>query len=539
MPKRHGPIAYSTFADMMPANAEYRGKPNLAKIRHGLRTPINHIIGYAEILREEAADTLPASFVTDLEKIHSSGYILLALINRHLGDDCTPNAEPDLHTLCHELRTPVNHIIGYGEMLAEQCDELGQAELKPDLAKIITAAHTWLGLMEEHFGNPSNFLPGKPSAELDSGEIAPDLREHRVVIPSSDEAITPPCRGSLLLADDDEANRDLLRRRLEKLGYRITTCGDGQEALELARETTPDLVLLDMLMPGLDGNEVLVRMKSDEALRHIPVIMISALDEVERIAQCIELGAEDYLAKPFNPIVLRARIGAVLEKKRLRDVEQIYLRQIEGERARSDQLLLNILPQPIADRLKSGESRIVNIFDEATVMFADLVGFTALSTVLPPTQLVRLLDRIFSAFDELADRHGLEKIKTIGDAYMAVAGLPFPQQDHAAAAGRMALDMHRTIEDISGQSPGGLTMRIGLCTGPVIAGIIGQKKFIYDLWGDTVNTASRMESHGLPGRTQVAATTYALLRDRFQFEARGTIDVRGKGPMKAYLLCPA
>jgi class 3 adenylate cyclase len=272
-------------------------------------------------------------------------------------------------------------------------------------------------------------------------------------------------------------------------------------------------------------------------LRHLPVIVISGLDQMEGIARCIELGAEDYLTKPFNPVVLRARISATLEKKRLRDVEQIYLRQIEEERARSDSLLLNILPKPIADRLRNGETHIVNSFDEVTVMFADLVGFTALSTQIEPTKLVFFLGQIFSAFDELADRHGIEKIKTIGDSYMAVAGLPLPHHDHASAVARMALDMHEVIEKFSRQSEGILKVRIGICTGPVIAGIIGQNKFIYDLWGDTVNTASRMESHGVPGRTQAAATTYEVLRDRFQFEERGVIEVKGKGSMNTYFLC--
>lgn len=513
---------------------------SLAKIRHGLRTPINHIIGYAEILREEAADKLPATFVADLEKIHSSGYILMALINRHLGEDCLNASGIDLHAVCHELRTPVNHIIGYGEMLAEQCDELAQSELKPDLDKIVSAAHTWLELMEKHLGTPANFLI-ENQATQSGAQSSPDGREARGGSRTSPEYVSSPGRGHLLLVDDDEANRDLLLRRLERLGYRITACGDGEEALNLARTVRPDLMLLDMIMPGLDGQEVLVHIKSDEALRHMPVIMISALDEVENIARCIELGAEDYLAKPFNPILLRSRIGAALEKKRLRDFEQIYLRQLEEERTRSERLLLNVLPQPIAERLKNGESSVVNSFDEITVMFADLVGFTSLSTRIPPTRLVHLLDRIFSAFDELANHHGLEKIKTIGDAYMAAAGVPFPHSDHASAAARMALDMHKTIEKFNdlGHGQGTLKMRIGICSGPVIAGIIGQNKFIYDLWGDTVNTASRMESHGLPGRTQVAATTFALLRDRFLFEERGTIDIKGKGPMKTYFLRPS
>lgn len=206
------------------------------------------------------------------------------------------------------------------------------------------------------------------------------------------------------------------------------------------------------------------------------------------------------------------------------------------EHRKSEALLRNILPEPIVGRLKDGPQVLADGYESATILFADIVGFTTLSARIPPQRLTALLDSVFSVFDDLVDQRGLEKIKTIGDAYMAAAGLPFPHQDHAAAAARMAQDMHRTIDRIGAQCATGLKMRIGICTGPVIAGTIGQKKFIYDLWGDTVNTASRMESHGLPGRTQVAASTYGLLRGRFEFEERGTIDIRGKGPMKAYLL---
>ena len=166
------------------------------------------------------------------------------------------------------------------------------------------------------------------------------------------------------------------------------------------------------------------------------------------------------------------------------------------------------------------------------------MGFTILATKIPPTALIHLLDQIFSAFDELAGKYGMEKIKTIGDAYMAAAGLPFPHHDHASAAARMALDMHVVLEKFNRHSPSFLEMRIGIATGPVIAGVVGQKKFIYDLWGDTVNMASRMESHGVPGKTQVTALTYELLRERFHFERRGFIEIKGKGKMETYFLCP-
>jgi CheY-like chemotaxis protein len=289
--------------------------------------------------------------------------MLLAQINQHFSEDRFGAAAPDLHALCHELRTPVNYIIGYGEMLAEQCDEAGQPEFKSDLAKIVSAAQAWLALIEEHFGDPAGFLSAQPITNPYSSEAPSSLQQYRAGVLLDNERSQISCHGHVLLADDDESTRDLLRRRLEKLGYRVTACGDGREALRLACEAAPDLVLLDMLMPVLGGDEVLARIKSDAMLRHLPVIMISGLDQMEGIARCIELGAEDYLTKPFNPVVLRARISAALEKKRLRDVEQIYLRQIEEERARSDSLLLNILPKPIADRLRSGESHIVNSFD--------------------------------------------------------------------------------------------------------------------------------------------------------------------------------
>jgi adenylate cyclase len=227
-------------------------------------------------------------------------------------------------------------------------------------------------MAEAYLGEQRTLFPGTPITSQSSRETSSTLRQYWSSLLFEDERSGLSGYEHLLVADDDEANRDLLRRRLEKLGYRITECADGREALRLAREAAPDLVLLDVLMPFLDGHEVLARIKSDEALRHLPVIMISALDQMEPAANCIELGAEDYLAKPFNSILLQARVGAALEKKRLRDTEQIYRRRIDEERVRSDRLLLNILPQPIADRLKSGETRIVNSFNDVTVLRTSL-----------------------------------------------------------------------------------------------------------------------------------------------------------------------
>ncbi len=216
--------------------------------------------------------------------------------------------------------------------------------------------------------------------------------------------------------------------------------------------------------------------------------------------------------------------------------EFIAMRALAVERERSERLLLNILPASIAARLKTSDGAIADHSDDVTVLFADIVGFTPLSTRMTPHALVQLLDRIFTEFDALAETHGLEKIKTIGDAYMAAAGLPERRDDHAQAAARMAHGMLEIMARIAAETGESLSLRIGLHSGPVVAGVIGRKKFIYDLWGDTVNTASRLESHGVPGAVHCSAETAALLQANFRLDARGVIDVKGKGPMHTFLI---
>jgi class 3 adenylate cyclase len=215
---------------------------------------------------------------------------------------------------------------------------------------------------------------------------------------------------------------------------------------------------------------------------------------------------------------------------------QYSVRARDAALASSERLLLNVLPASIAVRLKRHEGRIAEAHADVTVLFADVVDFTPLAERLPPERVVGVLDEVFSVFDELAQRHGLEKIKTIGDAYMVVAGLPQPRADHTEAMAEMALDMQEAIARLRVSLGLELAIRVGMASGPVIAGVIGRHKFIYDLWGDTVNTASRMETHSLAGRIQVTAATYERLRDRYRFEERGEIEVKGKGRLPAYLL---
>jgi guanylate cyclase len=212
------------------------------------------------------------------------------------------------------------------------------------------------------------------------------------------------------------------------------------------------------------------------------------------------------------------------------------LAALRDEQARAESLLLNILPRSIADRLKAETRTIADQFGSASILFADVVDFTPLAGRLPPAQVVGLLDHLFSHFDVLADRYGLEKIKTIGDCYMVAAGVPSPRSDHARALALMALDMQAAMHSVDEVGHLGLELRVGINSGPVVAGVIGRKRFLYDLWGDAVNTASRMESHGTSGRIQITRATKELLGDEFVYEPRGTIPVKGKGEIEAWYL---
>jgi adenylate cyclase len=275
-------------------------------------------------------------------------------------------------------------------------------------------------------------------------------------------------------------------------------------------------------MEGMDGYEVCRRLKADPQTRGIPVVFLTSKSEVEDEQKGFDAGAVDYITKPVSPPIVLARVNTHLSLK--------------AEHARAEALLLNVLPAPIAERLKRNAATIADDVDEVSVVFADLVGFTPLAAANPASEVVRLLDDIFRAFDACAAVAGVEKIKTVGDAYLAVAGLPVARPDHAAAAARFALDLRATLANYNASEGTTLQLRIGIESGPVVAGVIGKHKFSYDLWGNTVNAAARMESHGEPGRIQVGEGTARLLEGGFELEARGEIDVKGRGLMRTWWL---
>jgi adenylate cyclase len=517
-------------------------------VRQELSAPAIAIMGYAEMLMDDAVQASRDQVTGDLQRILDASRNLHRFI-LNLVDPATVHltvGSPDLtefrRTLRHELRTPINAIKGYGEMLREDAADEGPNSWVVDLDRLLGEAALLLeridGLVTFSGGDalPSNGTGQAATETSASAEMVESM--FRAVRPiaerEADRAAIQPSR--ILVVDDNASNRDLLSRRLQRQGHDVLQADDGAAALALVEREALDLILLDLMMPGISGYDVLTRLKSDPRFREIPVIMISALNELDSIVRCIEAGADDYLAKPFEPILLRARVGSSLDKKHLRDRERQMIEALRIEKERSERLLLNILPREIVARLNGGETVIADQLSNVTILFSDLVGFTKLSSQLSAGDLVRLMNRLFSEFDRLALGLGIEKIKTIGDAYMLVGGLPEPRADHAHAVADMALAMIEVVEHMNGELTTPLQMRIGIHSGDVVAGVIGMHKFAYDIWGDAVNIASRMESHSLPNRIQVSAATYRHLCGRFQLEPHGSVDVKGKGQMETYFL---
>ena len=308
----------------------------LTDLRHELRTPLNAVIGYSEMLLEDAEDKGPADLSPDLQKIHAAGNQLLALVNDILDPAKIQAGKLDFDpetigaNLRHELLAPLNAVIGYTEMLLEDAKDQGQADFIPDLQKIHAAAKRFLAVINDVV-NFSKIKAGEMDADLKTAATSSMIRD---VVPTirplvEDDADSVSAdRGYLLVVDDNEMNRDVLSRHLKRQGHTVAVAENGRQALEMIQRDRFDLVLLDVMMPEMNGYQVLQRLKSDEAWRDIPVIMISALDEIDSVVRCIEMGAEDYLPKPFDPVLLKARISASLEKKRLRDQEVEYLRNV-------------------------------------------------------------------------------------------------------------------------------------------------------------------------------------------------------------------
>ncbi len=495
----------------------------LASRKGELLAPAAALLDLCEMVLKDARELEHPAFLADQEQALASAQRLVALAEAGL-DPASPGATaPDFaRRLRHDLRSPLAHILGLCEFwLEEDAEELVAERFRDDLARMHALGGQMLAGLEAlvEFRKTTSDPDIGPGGAGPPPEIRGVVRELRP--PAQGE---PAARGEVLVVDDNEVNRDLLRRRLRRDGHAVTMAADGGEALAAVASRPFDLILLDIIMPGLNGLEVLLRLKADERWRNIPVIMISALGDIDSVVRCIELGAEDYLPRPFKATLLRARIGACLEKKRLRD-------QLEQERRRADELLHVILPAPVVAELKETDTVVPRRHEDVAVLFADIVGFTSFCDRNPPEQVVPHLQQLVEQWEWSAVRHGVEKIKTIGDAFMAAAGLLQPVADPVAACVRCGLEMIAACRAL----PVGWDVRVGVHVGPVVAGKIGARQYLYDLWGDTVNLAARMESNGEPGAVTLSAAAWRRIAGRARGQPRGPVPVKGyREPVPVY-----
>jgi class 3 adenylate cyclase len=486
----------------------------LAHLRQELLTPVEAVLDLSATLLVDVRDRGPDELATDLERIHAAGTSLANMVRElvSLGIDGSAFASK----VRHDLRTPLNAVIGYCELWLEDDSSQLPFSFHRDLKALRDLGRKLLLRMDDLGRAAAADNPNRDPAAMPAmiHDVVCDLTA-RHAAPAAE-------KGTFLVVDDNEINRDLLCRWLRRAGHTAVVAADGYQALGMLAEQSVDVILLDIIMPGLNGFQVLERLRADNDLRQVPVIMISALSELDSVAHCIEAGAEDYLIKPFNSVLLQARIGACLEKKRLRD-------RIQAEQRRSEALLHVILPSMVVRELKQANAVQPRRYEAVAVMFCDIVGFTPFCDGHDPEFVVQHLQGLIEEWEEIAVRHGVQKIKTIGDAFMAAAGLLEPTVDHPLLHGiRCGLEMIEATR----RSTVGWDLRVGIHFGPVVAGVIGKRQYLFDIWGDTVNTAARMESHGIAGAVVVSGPAWMEIAHRCRGESRGLCPVKGKGSLE-------
>jgi adenylate cyclase len=497
-------------------------------LRHELRTPLNAIIGYSEMLLEDADDAGLADFTSDIQQVLSAGRQLLAIIkdlldaNQLAYDDVAFNLESLITNLDYQARTPLNGVIGYSEILLENAAEQGKEEVSADLQKIHSAGKLFLARLNSII-DYSRTDAGIKTATEDSDRsslidsVMTSLRE----LAQERAAATAGETGTILVVDDNEINRDLLYRYLGRLGHTVQAAADGLQALKMIDTGAFDLVLLDIMMPELNGYQVLEHLKDSANWRDLPVIMISALDEMDSVVRCIELGATDYLSKPFNPVLLRARVGACLEKKRLQDLEKAQRRQLQElnlalevrnrfiretfGRYLSDDIVETILEQPGGLKI-GGEKR------QATILMSDLRGFTAISERLPAEDVVAMVNIYLETMTEIIMKYQGTIDEFIGDSILVIFGAPLQRPDDARRAVACAVDMQLAMAAVNKRNRRAgypeVALGIGVNTGNMVVGNIGsQKRTKYGVVGRHVNLTARIESYTLGGQILISEDT--------------------------------
>jgi len=349
-------------------------------------------------------------------------------------------------------------------------------------------------------------------------------------------------KAKVLIVDDLPANILLLERMLAGAGYvSVRSTLDPHAVHALHEKNCYDLIVLDLQMPGMDGFQVMEGLKDLEQDGYLPVLVITA--QPDHKLRALRAGAKDFISKPFDVAEVLTRVHNMLEvrllhveiRRKNEELKKLF-DQVVAERKVSERLALHVPPDSIAARLQARPDVTADSFTDVTVLIADVVGFADMTPAVSSERLALLLDEIFAVFDGLAKQRGLKKIKTLGNSYMAAAGVPVPSRDHAVRAANLALDMVDAVDRFNERGSHSLQVRIGMATGAVVAGVIGRRLYLYDVWGDAVNTASRMESHGVAGRVQVAESTRRLLGDAFLLEERGALEVLGKGEIKTWFV---
>jgi adenylate cyclase len=363
-------------------------------------------------------------------------------------------------------------------------------------------------------------------------------------------------KAKVLIVDDQEANVLLLERTLGGAGYvSLASTRDPRAVCDLHRENRYDLILLDLQMPVMDGFEVMEGLKQIEGDGYLPVLVVTA--QPDHKLRALRAGAKDFVSKPFDLAEVLTRVRNMLEvrlyakalERTVQDLEasretirakndelKKLFDQVVAERKRAEGLAVGVPPSSIARRLQARPDVTAESFADVTVLIADVVGFTALTPALAPDRLAPILEEIFALFDGLAIERGVKKIKTLGNSYMAASGVPVPSGDHGPRAAHLALDMIELLDRFNERTASTFQVRIGIHTGKAVAGVIGRRLFLYDLWGEAVNAASRMESHGVAGRVQVSESTQRLLREPFLLEERGTLQLQDSGELKTWFL---
>ncbi len=511
-------------------------RATLSHLRHELHTPLNHIIGYSEMLLESAAEGGIVALEPGLRELHENARQLMLLVDEMLGRTRREN-EIDLRRLSTQASGPIGSIISAADSLKQQAQQLGAPEVTQDLERIVSAAQTLRGMIADGV----NVLPYVPIADSQTVPMA--------IIPAR-AAET----GNILVVDDNAANREMLSRRLAREGHRVQVVASGPEALAVLRQQPIDLVLLDVLMPEMSGYEVLQRLTAEEALREIPVVMMSALDELDSVVRCIELGAQDYLPKPFDPVLLRARIGACLEKKRLRDREALHLREL-GEwnqkleqRVKEQVALLERLgrlkrffsPQ-LAELIVAGgaEDPLATHRRDLAVCFLDLRGFTAFAETVEPEEVMRVLRDYHGEMGRLILEHEGTLERFTGDGMMVFFNDPVPVPNAAERTVRMALAMRQRVAEMitSWRSMGyELELGIGIAQGYATIGAIGfEGRWDYGAIGTVTNLAARLCGEAKPGQILVSKRLLAATGDLFEVESVGELTLKGlHRPVTAY-----